>query len=180
MFIRPLSKDEERRFKGRPERTVRCRVQLLFFIPLMFFPAACHGKAPYEGKSVGELEQMLNDADEKVQAQGAYGLSQLGPAARDSVPALAAALKRGTMVRQNAALALGQIGPEAVAAVPDLAAALKDSEWTVRRQVAVALGQIGEGARPAMADLLKLTHDRNQTVKKAAQEAVSRIEPRRK
>src|SRR5262245_2066798 len=79
-----------------------------------FVVIGCRSRAPYEGKSVAELEAMLRDADPKVQAQGAFGLSRLGAEARPAVKALAEALKnRDARVRQNAALALAEIGPDA-------------------------------------------------------------------
>src|SRR4051812_35340420 len=66
--------------------------------------AGCQSKPPYEGKSAAELEQMLRGPDPVAQAQGALGLSRLGPAAGDAVPALTAALKSpDALVRQNAA-----------------------------------------------------------------------------
>src|SRR5262245_50891407 len=96
---------------------------------LLLVVVGCRGRAPWEGKSVAELEAMLRDADPNVQAQGAYGLSRLGGEARPAVKSLAEALKKGdARVRQNAALALAQIGPEAQEAVPALAEALGDPE----------------------------------------------------
>src|SRR5579872_6789141 len=73
----------------------------------------CAKKPPYQGRSVDELRQMLADPDPKVQAQGAIGLSRLGPEAAPAVPALIDALKSpNAYVRQQAALALGKVGPE--------------------------------------------------------------------
>ena len=54
----------------------------------VFALGACSSKAPYEGKSVAELERMLHDSDPAVQTQGAFGLSRLGPEARSALPAL--------------------------------------------------------------------------------------------
>jgi hypothetical protein len=53
-----------------------CRVQtcgLLLAVLLL----GC-GRKPYEGRSVAELEAMLNDPNPTVQAQGAFGLSRHG------------------------------------------------------------------------------------------------------
>jgi HEAT repeats len=125
--------------------------------------AGCQSKPPYEGKSAAELERMLNGPDPVAQAQGALGLSRLGPAAGDAVPAL------------TAALALGEVGPPAKAAVPQLAELLKDAQWAVRRQAAVALGRIGPDAKPALPGLEKLTKDKNSLVRKAATEAATKV-----
>src|SRR5215472_16633891 len=101
--------------------------------------ASCSGKTrlPHEGKSVAELQRMLEDADPAVQAQGALGLSQHGAEAGAAVERLAELLASpDAVVRQHAALALGKIGSEARAAVPALIKGLSDGEWAVRRQTA--------------------------------------------
>jgi HEAT repeats len=148
---------------------------LLLFC-LIAMPLACGGKPPYEGKSPAQLIRMLESADTKVQAQGAFGLSLLGPAGKPAVPALADKLKSpDSLVRQNAALALGKIGPEAADAVPALVEALHDADWPVRRHAALALGEIGPAAAAAAPALQKLNSDSNQLVRKAAQQAFAKI-----
>ena len=134
----------------------------------------CSSK-PYEGKTVAELEQMLHDPDPAVKVQGSFGLSRLGPEARDAVPALITCLQGETLVRENAALALGAIGPDAKEAVPALIRLLSDPEWTVRRQAATALGQIGPDAKEAVNALDKLRNDKDRLVRKAAEEAKRKI-----
>ena len=110
----------------------------------------CGSKPPYQGRSVAELEAMLNDPNPKVQVQAAYGLSLHGAEARPALPALTRRLHApDALVRQQAALALGEMGAEAEEAVPGLIEALGDAEWSVRRQAAVALGKIGPPARAA-------------------------------
>jgi HEAT repeat protein len=142
--------------------------------PFVLLLAGCHSK-PYEGKSVSELQKMLQDPKPGVQAQGAFGLSQMGPAAEEAVPGLIDCLKKETIVRQNAALALGAIGPGASEAVPGLIELLGDPEWIVRRQAAVSLGQIGPAARAALPELGKLKKDRDSLVRKAAMAAAEKI-----
>ena len=151
-----------------------CRSTRLVMLLLVFL-SACRAKPPYEGKSAAELEQMLRGPNPAAQAQGAFGLSRLGPEARSAVPALIAALKKDRLVRKNAALALGQIGPEARDAVPALSDALGDSEWAVRRQAALALGQIGPEARKAIPALQKVSRDPDLLVRQAAQKALKQI-----
>src|SRR5256885_1958284 len=88
---------------------------------------ACGARTPYEGKSVAQLTRMLQDTDPKVQAQGAFGLSLLGAAAKPAVPGLVEQLKNpDSLVRQQSALALGHIGPDASDAVQHLTDALRD------------------------------------------------------
>src|SRR5262245_6340164 len=142
---------------------------------LLLLIAGCSHKPPYEGRSVAELERMLDDPDTNVQVQGAYGLGLHGAEAAPAVPALVRSLRSPSpLVRQNAALALGEIGV-AGEAVPALAAALADSEWTVRRQAAIALGQIGQAAHSAEADLRRCQRDPHSQVRKAVEDALVKI-----
>jgi HEAT repeat protein len=136
----------------------------------------CGARAPYEGRSVAELERMLADPDPKVQAQGAYGLSQKGAAARPALPGLIAALRgKEKQVREYAAMALGQIGPEAREAVPALIEALRSEPWTVQRQAAIALGRIGPEARSALPALERLRDDASRPLREAVREAIHKI-----
>jgi len=142
--------------------------------------ASCGQKAPYENKSVGELEAMVGSPEADKQLQGAYGLSLKGQEAKDAVPALIEQLKSDkVLVRQNAAFALGNIGAEAREAVPELTRMLRDSDWRVRRQAAMALGEIGPDARRALPELQKLRRDKVPTVRNMAVEALAKIDPKK-
>jgi HEAT repeat protein len=154
---------------------VGARKSLVVVVGLVLL-TGCGTKSPIEGKSAAELEAMLRGGDVTAQAQGALGLSKLGPEAAPAVPALIDALKsQQALVRQNAALALGNIGSSAKAAVPGLTDALRDPEWAVRRQAAVALGQLGPDAKSAVPALQRLTRDPSGPVNKAAKEALQRV-----
>ncbi|HSQ55264.1 MAG TPA: HEAT repeat domain-containing protein [Gemmata sp.] len=138
--------------------------------------AGCRGgKLPTfqdEGKSVADYRAMLSDRDPDVQARGAFGLSRLGPEARDAVAELVPLLKSPVaLTRQNAALALAAIGADARDAVPALTEALRDAEWAVRRQAAIALGAIGAAAKPAVPALKRLESDPQKPVREAAKQA---------
>lgn len=139
--------------------------------------AGCRSKAPFEGKSVVQLEWMLRDTNPTVQAQGAMGLAELGPAARSAVPSLIGTLESSdTLVRRESARALGKIGPDARDAVPSLVKVCSDPEWTVRREVAMALGAIGE-KQDAVPALEKMQADRDNLVSKAAKESLRQLSP---
>ena len=149
------------------EPVSRCRGLLLLVVCLA--AVGCRAKAPpYEGKTVAELDKMLKSSDPVAQAQGAFGLSLLGPEARGATPALIEALKNSdAAVRHVAALALGRIGPDAREAVPVLSEALRDSEWPVRREAALALGEIGPGAQSAVGPLQEARQDSDPLVQAA-------------
>jgi hypothetical protein len=163
-------------------RSFMSRPACLFLAGLLALAAiSCARKAPYEGKSIGQLEAMLHDANPAVQAQGAYGLGLHGAEASSAVPTLSEALRsEHVIVRQKAAIALGQIGPDARTAVPQLTEALRDPEWTVRRNAAVSLGQVGTEARSALPALQRLRKDPEHLVRKAAQEALAKVSEERR
>ena len=70
-------------------------------------------------------------------------LGKIGPAAAESVPALAAALNDFEKhIRLGAASALGSIGPMAATAKDALLDAMKDSDGDVRAEAARALQRI--------------------------------------
>jgi HEAT repeat protein len=151
--------------------------KVLALLPALLLVTSCGTKPPYEGKSVAQLEEMLQSSETATQLQGAYGLSQRGAEAKPAVPRLIELLRsRHVLVRQNAVYALGKIGPAAAAAVPGLIRTLGDSDWRMRRQAALALGEIGPAARIAVADLQKLSGDL-PVVRQAAADALAKIDP---
>jgi HEAT repeat protein len=86
---------------------------------------------------------MLDNKDPIYRTQAATSLGQIGPGAKEAVPALIKALKdKYYTVRQFAAQALGEIGPEAEAAIPQLTAALKDPAEEVSDAAEDALEKI--------------------------------------
>ena len=145
---------------------------------ILAIAAGCGHKPPYEGRSVAELQKMLDDPNAAVRVQGAQGLSLHGPEARPAVPALVKTLQSSdALLRKQSALALGAVGPDAREAVPALTTALDDPEWSVRRQAALALGQIGPDARPAAAVLHRLQQsDPNGLVRRAVEQALPKVE----
>jgi HEAT repeat protein len=155
------------------------RVFSLLALLAALLVTSCAGKAPYEGKSVAQLQDMLTSSDTKKQVQGAYGLSLHGARASPAVPALIEQLRSSdVLVRETAAMALGKIGPDARDAVPALIGMLSDSNWRLRRQAAMALGEIGPDARAAVPDLQRRDRDL-PIVRKSAEEALTRIDPDR-
>ena len=110
--------------------------------------------------SVAGLIKQLQDDKLEVRLQAADALANLGPDAKEAIPALTAALKgdKEAKVRAYAAFALKKMGAEAKEAVPALTDALKDKDEEVRSVAADALGQLGADAKsavPALAEALK-------------------------
>lgn len=140
------------------------------FVALVgFLLLGCNRGMPYEGKSLAQLEKMLADADPRVQAQGAHGLSRLGLEAKPAVPRLIEQLKNPqAFVRQQVAIALAKIGAGASEALPALIDASRDPEWTVRRQVALALAAIGPDDPAVGKALDQLARDPDSLVKQGA------------
>jgi len=74
-------------------------------------------------------------------------LENMGPVARDAVPALALALRDPVRpVRQAAVKALGAIGPAASPALPALEEAIRRESWPEAEE---AVRRIHGGQRPA-------------------------------
>ena len=85
-----------------------------------------------------------------VRGRAIFVLGEIGPAAKESVPALCEALKdKYEDIRALAAISLGNMGATAKPAVPELRAALKDEDGGVREKAAKALEKIDK-ATPAL------------------------------
>jgi HEAT repeat protein len=125
--------------------------------------------------AVEKLLAAIQDPGSRWMAVVALG--ELGPAARDAVPALAEALEdRELSVRWDAAKALGKIGAAAARAVPALTAVLHEQDDAIVRQRAVvALGEIGPAARAAVPALIGVLKESAQHLDEHAGEALVRI-----
>lgn len=109
------------------------------------------------------LAARMNHESEPWRIAAARSLSELGPDAKDAVPALIQAALEGdsVQVRRASIGAICRIGPEAAAAVPALIDALEDEDCPIRGLVADALGYIGPEARDAIPALTKAMEDRS-------------------
>ena len=114
----------------------------------MFLLVGCFRLLAYaeetQEQQVERLIRELQDSDSDIRSIAAVTLGEMGPEAKDAVPALIQLLQDQDaegFVRGNAARALGEIGSGAVDAVPVLIQALQDRE--VRGDAARTLGKIG-------------------------------------
>jgi HEAT repeat protein len=105
-----------------------------------------------------QLTRAVLDRDLRMDAAGVLG--DLGPDARDAVPAMVLALKaEGNGSNRGWILfAIGRLGAAGRAAVPAVVAALRDPDESVRSTAASTLGDIGlpaAAAAPALTACLK-------------------------
>jgi HEAT repeat protein len=122
------------------------------------------------------LVAALGSRDAYVRAFAAWTLGNMGAAAGEAVPALAARVDDPDIdVVVSAALA--RIGPGAPAAVPALVAALKEKDAGRRWRAARTLGRIGPGAGEAVPALVAALRDPNEGVRRHAARALGRIAP---
>jgi HEAT repeats/PBS lyase HEAT-like repeat len=116
--------------------------------------------AAQDGGKVADLVAKVKMGD----AKAAYTLGEMGPKAKDAIPALVAALQKlpmpGDSLPDNAALALGKIGPDAVPALIDMLKDMKaEKAW---QHAATALKVMGPPAReavPVLVDVAKGSKD---------------------
>ncbi len=110
-----------------------------------------------------KLLAALKHPDPNTRARAAAKLAELGPSARDAVPALVRILRdknEPEKVRKTAGLALGEIGTPAKDAAAELTAALADPQCREARLYAAnALGRIALSDRDVVAALVKALKD---------------------
>lgn len=137
-------------------------------------------------QAVPALSDGLKDEFPFVRINSALALSQIGPTARQAVPALMEAFKDPDnrvviagffySVRHASADALGNIGPDARDAIPMLIEALSDEEIRTKWTAARALGNIGSEAKGAVKDLKRMLKDDDETVREQATNALIKID----
>jgi HEAT repeat protein len=113
--------------------------------------------------SVPALVECLRDANPEVVRTACTALQQLGPQAREAVPALADLASRSDESSRDAAfLALAGIGQDAVDALVRM---LRDDDPAVRRWAAMSLSRIGSLTPAAETVLCELADDPHADVR---------------
>jgi HEAT repeat protein len=108
-----------------------------------------------EQATIAALAEHLLDPDLELRATTLTNLKNLGPRAKNAVPALVNALKdNNEEMRKKAAKALAAVGPGAKAALKALTNSLKDQSVWVRLEAAYALTQIDSNNREGIKVLL--------------------------
>jgi len=134
------------------------------------------GETP-SGNTLDELIQQLQNDDVQVRMRAAGALGNLGPRAKQAIPALANVLQDSNEdhnVHSRAVQALTGMGPEAL---PALIKALQDGKTIVRRFAAGALVGMGPEAVPA---LIAALEDEDRNVRVISVQSLGRIGPQAK
>lgn len=125
--------------------------------------------------SLPQLIRMLEGEAAPVRAVAARVVAAMGPAGRDAVPSLTAALgEPDDVTRTAAAVALAQIGPEARTAVPALLAVMA-APGDARFRAVEAVGLIRDPR--AVAALCRALGDSNADMRWQAARALGRVGP---
>lgn len=134
---------------------------------------ASGGEVPASG--VPALMKALADPSDDVRAAAVWGLSILGPRAKDAVPVLLAALSDdSSSVNERAAAALVAIG---LPAVEGLVRILSDRkvDYIVRQRAVESLGTMGPAAATAASSLAKGLDDREPSIRYACAQALPKL-----
>ena len=101
--------------------------------------------APAQDKDKEKIDMLIGEL-RQGNPRAAYVLGEMGPKAKEAIPALVEALKRqpmpGESVADNAALALGKIGPDAAEAVKALWEVRERADPVLRLHIDEALERI--------------------------------------
>jgi HEAT repeat protein len=133
----------------------------------------------YLGVPMGDWVAALKSSDSLERRLAAHALAEIGPAAREAVPALIDALRDPeSFVRGWAAASLARVQPENPDAIPALVAGTRDGISFVRSLAAWHLGRLGPGhpgiesAVPALRELL---NDNDPSVRAEARVALENL-----
>lgn len=123
------------------------------------------------------LVEALGHKEAPVRYWAATGLGNIGPNAKQAIPALSQALEDASAsVRTSAALALWKIDhrSEAITALVEV---LKDPSSAARLRAVQTLGGIGPDAKQAFPAVEAALKDQDGYVKRAAEQAVKDVNP---
>ncbi len=140
-----------------------------------------NAQVTYLETSIAGWTRALSSGDPLQRRLGAYALGEIGPAASEAMPALAAAANEDPagFVRVWAAAALARVAPSGGDSVAVLIAELGDELAFVRSLAAWHLGRLGlafPGIGEALLPLRGLADDRDPSVRAEAALALGMLE----
>jgi len=137
------------------------------------------GQPSYLGVATGDWVAGLKSSDALERRLAAHALAEIGPAAREAVPALIEALRDPeSFVRVWAAAALARVQSENPDAIPALVAGARDGISFVRSLAAWHLGRLGPGhpgIESVVPELRELLNDDDPSVRAEALVAVENL-----
>src|SRR5262252_10913990 len=137
------------------------------------------GQPSYLGVETGDWVAALRSSDSLERRLASHALAEIGPAAREAVPALVEVLRDPeSFVRVWAAAALARVQPENADAIPALVAGTRDGISSVRSLAAWHLGRLGPGhpgIESVVRGLRKLLDDNDPSVRTEAQVALENL-----
>jgi HEAT repeat protein len=137
------------------------------------------GQPSYLGVETGDWVAALKSNDSLGRRLAAHALAEIGPAAREAVPALIEALRDPeSFVRVWAAAALARVQAESPDAVPALVAGTRDGISFVRSLAAWHLGRLGPehpGIESVVPELRELLNDSDPSVRAEALAALANL-----
>ena len=133
----------------------------------------------YLGVATADWVAALKSSDSLERRLAAHALAEIGPAAREAVPALIEALRDAeSFVRVWAAAALARVQPENSDAILALAAGMRDGISFVRSLAAWHLGRLGPrhpGIEAAVPELRELLNDNDPSARAEALVALGNL-----
>ncbi len=136
---------------------------------------------PGHKEAMSVVRRALSDTTDRralARQQAAEILAEVGPAAKETVPELRAALKAPqSAVRCSAAFALWRVSGESKESVAVLIDELASAQGVARQQIVQKLGQMGPAAKSAVGALLRLSEDPDRFLRNAVASAVRKIDP---
>ena len=137
------------------------------------------GQPSYLGVETGDWIAALKSGDSLQRRLAAHALAEIGPAAREAVPALIETLRDPeSFVRVWVAAALARVQPENPDAIPALVVGTRDGISFVRSLAVWHLGRLGPGhpgVEPAVPELRELLNDSDPSVRAEARVALENL-----
>jgi HEAT repeat protein len=137
------------------------------------------GQPSYLGVATGDWVAALKSSDSLERRLATHALAEIGPAAREAVPALIEALRDAeSFVRVWAAAAMARVQPENSDAILALAAGMRDGISFVRSLAAWHLGRLGPGhpgIESVVPELRELLNDHDASVRVEALVALENL-----